>query len=424
MNKNLINYFFLTLIAILPISFVIGPAISLINVLIFDLSFLALLLSKKNFDWIKAPIIKILIFFYIYLIFNSLISLDYNSNLFRNFGFIRLIILFIGLNYFFKDKNFSKVLFFWSFIIFIIIFDIFFERIFGNNTLGFSSGNQRRIVSFFKDEMIVGGYVYAFLFIIIGFYFELYKSKNLWIKSFLFLGITVSFLSILITGERSNTIRFFLSLLIFLSLVDFLDLKKKFLILISIVIIFTTVLAKNEYLKTRMYDSLLYSSLNFVSSFKHGLPWDNPQGNLYAKLYRSGYDIYKKYPLFGVGNKNYRIESCDNNYYQANIHIFRNDYVCMTHPHQIYFELLSEHGLVGTLIILSLFFLIFFNSLNRIILEKNYITYGSLSYLLIVFTPILPSGAFFTDYNISLLFLNLSIMYASSKKLNIFNYNK
>ena len=47
-----------------------------------------------------------------------------------------------------------------------------------------------------------------------------------------------------------------------------------------------------------------------------------------------------------------------------------NDYVCMTHPHQIYFELLSEHGLIGSIIILSIFTTIIFKIFRKILDEK------------------------------------------------------
>ena len=33
---------------------------------------------------------------------------------------------------------------------------------------------------------------------------------------------------------------------------------------------------------------------------------------IYFKLYNSGFEIFKKYPVLGVGNKNYRIEVCKN----------------------------------------------------------------------------------------------------------------
>ena len=71
--------------------------------------------------------------------------------------------------------------------------------------------------------------------------------------------------------------------------------------------------------------------------------------NIYVNLYRSGINVFKNYPYFGVGNKNYRIEACKPK--DEIIGNYLNYYVCLTHPHQVYIELLSEHGIIGTLII-------------------------------------------------------------------------
>ena len=86
--------------------------------------------------------------------------------------------------------------------------------------------------------------------------------------------------------------------------------------------------------------------------------------NIYIKHYKSGYAVFKKYPLFGVGNKNYRIETRGENQYT------KENYIPDTHPHQIYFELLSEHGLIGTTIILSLIFFLIFRNLKICIILK------------------------------------------------------
>ena len=55
--------------------------------------------------------------------------------------------------------------------------------------------------------------------------------------------------------------------------------------------------------------------------------------------------------------------------------------------------------------------------------NRNYVQVGSFIYLLINFIPLLPSGAFFSDFNITLFMLNFSVMYAVNKKTNIF-YSK
>ena len=103
-----------------------------------------------------------------------------------------------------------------------------------------------------------------------------------------------------------------------------------------------------------------------------------------------------------------------------NEHIIK-DYEWSTHPHQIYFELLSEHGAIGTIILLSFIFIMMFKNLKVIILSRNSIQLGCFVYLIINFIPILPSGSFFGDFNSTLFWLNLSIMYACNFKTNIFS---
>ena len=80
----------------------------------------------------KKIFIYLLIILYVYLIFNSFISIDYKEGIYRNLGFLRFIILFIAINFFFKiSKNQFKFLNFWSTIILIVIFDSFIEFSFG-----------------------------------------------------------------------------------------------------------------------------------------------------------------------------------------------------------------------------------------------------------------------------------------------------
>ena len=94
----------------------------------------------------------------------------------------------------------------------------------------------------------------------------------------------------------------------------------------------------------------------------------------------------------------------------------KNKYYCLTHPHQVYFEFLSEHGLIGTIVILYIFFLFIFKNLRVIINSQNYLQIGSFTFLICNFLPFIPSGSFFSDFNISLFILNLSILYAVNKK--------
>ena len=401
LNKN-INNFFLIFFSIIPISIVAGPAVILINILIIDIFFLCLIIAKKEYSFLKINVIKYLFIFYIYLIFNSFISIDQKIGFFRNFGFLRFIILFIAFNYFFQEKQFiKKVLITWTLILSLILIDVFFESFIGINLAGFESPYQERIVSFFKDEPVVGGFINSFYLLIIGFLFMNLKNKKIVVLfSIIFL------FAIFITGERSNSIRALAGFLIFYSILKEFNLKVKIIAGISVITLLAFMIVNSNYLKLR-YGSQIKSHLS--------------QDKIYFKLYRSGFEVFKNFKIFGVGNKNYRVESCLNKKLDIEK---KNIYFCSTHPHQIYFEMLSEHGIIGTLMILFILYKILFSKIIHVFKDKNYIQLGSSIYLILVFTPLIPSGAFFSDYMLTLFMINIAIFYSSSEKLNIFNSKK
>ena len=222
-NKKVNNYF-LILFSILPITIVSGPAVSLINILLIDLSFLVLIFFTKDYSFLKSKPLKYLLLIYVYLVFNSFISLDKEIGLFRNLGFLRLIILFAAFNYFFNEEKFLKiVLTVWSLILTVILFDIFWESLNGQNIFGFGGDIYgRRIVSFFKDEPIVGGFVNSLYLIIIGFLFVYFKNK----KNLILFFSLIFLIAIFVTGERSNTIRALLGITFFYGLFKDYDFKK------------------------------------------------------------------------------------------------------------------------------------------------------------------------------------------------------
>jgi len=405
------NFFFL-LFSFLPISIILGSTISLINVIFLNSFFLIFLIFQKKFEFIRHISVKLMLILYLYLIFNSLISLNYEVGLSRNIGFIRLIILFVFINYFFfYNKNQKKIFDIWSLILLILIIDIFIEYIFGKNLFGWGEYNQLygdRITSFFKDEPIVGAYLAGFIFLIFGHLLDKYNNKT-----FAFIFLLFAFLALICTGERSNTIKVFIGIIISLFFFDFLKIKLKFIIIVLFFATFGAILSQSEYLKTR-YIGQLYNVLSDKKNYE-----TFKDDNQYIKLYKSGYSVFKNYPFFGVGNKNYRVETCKSKFDQQKF-----DYVCLTHPHQLYLELLSEHGLFGSTIILSIFFYLMFKIFKSILLSRNYVQIGAFTFVLINFTPILPSGSFFSDFNLTLFWINFSIMFACNKKTNIFAKDK
>ena len=398
-NNHIYSYF-LFLFSIIPITIMIGSAVSVLNILLIDLSFILLIIYLGNYSFLKNQNLFYFFILYVYLIFNSLISLDFNLGLNRNFGFIRIILFFIAVNFFFNQKLFfNKVIKVWCLTILIVLADVCFEFYFSKNILGFGGLYGDRIVSFFKDEPIVGGYLNCFYLLIIGFLIDTFKNNKMFssrLQFFVVLLLMFYLICIILTGERSNTIRAILGISIFFLLYKNLDIKKKLTIYFSMIILILILVFNFSYLNYRYFNQTNYKKID-----------------LYFQLYKSGFEVFNNNKLFGVGNKNYRIATCNEN--KKN-----NKYICTTHPHQLYFEFLSEHGLIGTLIILSIFYKLIFSKILSTMREKNYIKIGSLIYLVLVFTPIIPSGAFFSDHLLTIFAINLSIFYASDKQFNIF----
>lgn len=406
MKDKIIYNYFLLLFSLIPISILAGSGFSVSNILLIDLSFLIYMFYIKNFSFLKHESIKYLLIFYLYLIFNSFISIDSEQGILRNFGFIRIIIFFVALNFFFNQKSFlEKTLFIWSLILLVVVFDIFFERFNGTNLLGYPKETTthfaQRIVSFFKDEPIVGGFVNAFYLILIGFLLNKFGPKK---SNYIFILSMVFLISIIITGERSNTLRGGLGILIFFTFYKEFNLRFKLISLITMVLLLLILISNSSFLKGR-----------FIVQFKQAITNDG----LYLRIYKSGFEVFKNYPLFGVGNKNYRVETCKNTNNESIK--TQKKYKCTTHPHQIYLEFLSEHGLLGSLIMFFILYKLIFSKIKSVIRSDNYLQLGSFIYLILVFLPLIPSGAFFNDYVLTLFIINLSIFYASNLNLNIFH---
>ena len=399
-----LNTFFFLLLSIIPISILIGPAFSLLNFILIALVFLFFFNYSVNSDLFKKKSIIVMLIIYFYLMLNSLISINAESGLFRNFGFIRYIALFILINYLFSlNKYFDKIFRFWFIIFSIVLFDVIFEFYLGQNILGYESSDKKRIVSFFRDEHIVGTFLNGLFFILIGFLFYNFEKKNKFQKILIFSFLVLVVFAMILTGERSNTLKLLIGLSIFFYFNYKIRLLHKSLFVIATLIIFFFSFNHFTEIKHRYQNDLIEKLQNK----------ETRENYIYFKLYRSGIEVFKNYPIFGVGNKNYRIETCKKNE--------NTKYFCNTHPHQIYIELLSEHGVVGTIILLSSILYLLFKNFKLMLNSKNMIQLGVFSYLILTFIPLLPSGSFFADFNANFFWINLSIFYAINKKTNIFS---
>ena len=215
-NRNFSN-FLLIIFSLIPISIIAGNAVMELNFLLIIISFLSyVFLNKSSIEEIKKDnFIHLLLILWAYLILNSFFGVDFLNSMKRNFLFFKFILIIISLKCLLTNYDIlKKIIFYWTIVIIIVSLDVFFEFVFGFNMLGFESPmKNERIISFFKDELIVGCFLLSFLFIII---FSLLRDNK--VKIAFSIGLIVS-LAIILTGERSIVLKLLFSylILIFLS---------------------------------------------------------------------------------------------------------------------------------------------------------------------------------------------------------------
>ena len=403
MNDKLIsnNSFIFVIFSLLPVSFILGNAILEFNIFLIIITFLKEILKNK-YEYkkiLQSKLFLILLFLWVYLNINALLGINYEISLKRSIFFFRYILLVFAFVFFLKHKILrDKVLNLWTLILLIVCFDIFFEFLFGKNILGFESPmKNERIVSFFKDELIVGSFLGTFLFILFG---RFYNDDKVILSILLF---SIFAFSILLTGERSISLKVFFSIIL---IIFFVMKKPKLKVIILIIPIFLLLMVfTSEKLNHKYQKTFIHMEKNFQNtSIYEGI-----LETKYLNQFLFSFEIFKQNYFTGVGTKNY-LSACSNLDKTSKNEIIKNKVVyCFTHPHQFYYEFISEHGLVGTIIILSIIFLLFSRDKNiEINEEKKQKLFIFKIYIIISLIPIIPSGSFFSSLQLFQFFINYS----------------
>lgn len=419
--KNKYNFLSLILFSFLPISFIFGNSTINLNIILIDVLFLFYCLNQNVWDWCKDSLFKSLFFLYLFLIFNSILShyLQFyisTEGIMRSLTFIKFILLVYAFKILIFDYSMlNKIMKVWLIITLVFIFDIFFESFLGKNIFGYISPDRARIVSFFKDELIVGTFIFCFGSAVASFYLS--KSNTGKEKIFSSLYFLVIPFVIFLTGERSIFIKS--SILFFLILI-FIDNYKFFLnkkIILGILLILITLVfnyhdsSKNRY--TAFYKRVLANQENPNETINNAFV-DRFRNIKYFAHYDTAIKIFKNYPLTGVGNKNFRTECKKPRYYNKDL-IFSH-MRCSTHPHQIHFEILSEEGIIGYIIILFVIFRFLLKNLRIFQKDKNIFHFSNIAYLFIFFIPLLPGAGIFSTFNGALFWIIFSLVNLNYKK--------
>ena len=139
-------------------------------------------------------------------------------------------------------------------------------------------------------------------------------------------------------------------------------------------------------------------------------------------LYKTAYNIFKDNKIFGIGPKNFR-EICKIKKYKTLTILDASVQGCDTSPHNIYIQLLTETGIIGTIPIIFIFSYLFFTLVKcfyfKYIKKEIYLLDHQICLCVLVFAnlwPILPTGNFFNSYLNTIYYLPLGFLISIIKK--------
>ena len=395
----------------LPVFFIllIFPLIIILGNLAINLIFIISVFSfslnlKENLKYYNNLFVKFVFFFFIALlitVFFSTNSINSLPRVIKLLFVIALLIEVLRITHKYNFKIFENIFFLWTIIFIIVLFDCYFEIIFGFNLIGNKSLLSTRISSFFGEELVVGSFIFCFAIYAISFLIYRKVNTNV-IILFLILILIGSFL----IGERSNFIKLFFSIIIIvftsLNIARFKKILYFSLLLLSLTFIFSI----NEKIQYRYYHEIKIVFEN--DGLKKYL-----KESQYGAHQNTAINIFKKYPLFGVGIKNFRNESLKEDYidesYKSNSRRFA------THPHQVHLEFLSETGLFGYIAFLIFIISSIVYSIINNFKKPSLFRQAAILYVIFSLLPVIPSGSFLSTFNSSFFWLSYIVMAYPSK---------
>jgi O-antigen ligase len=431
-----IEFSFLFLLLILPITLITGPAIPDITITLSGIFFLFYIYKKRIYSTLlKDRFFIISFFFWIYLLFVSILAENYYLSFRDSFIFIRLLLIPIFIIYWASTKNkFTEKILMVIFIsIIFVVFDTLFQFInydsefgFGKDLFGFTSNWYGRLTGPFGNELIPGAYIARFSFLGLIYLFLKFK-KHKFHNFFSILYLLSLGLTIFATGERMALATYSMGLIFLLIFLN----TKRVILATSIILILVSILLVQKihpsYTDYKIIESTPYhlglkvqkefickdniekkctKIIKLQPSFSQII--NNFSKTPYGEIYKLSLNMFLDNKLFGIGLNNFTF-LCNNN--KAYNKLIKN-YNCVSHPHNIHIQWLVETGLFGFIFFQIYLILIIFKIILKNINENSII---SLVPILVMFWPIMSTGSLLKNWNGVSTFFIIGLCLATSR---------
>ena len=429
--------YFNLLLAAMPISFIAGNMIININTILLILS--TFILFGKNTITIKFYLIDKLIFLFFLLVIITSFSSDYyfyTNKLFhatepwmghistgiKSIFFLKYLLLYLVVRFLVEKQiiNLKKFFIVCALCSLFVSFDIVIQFIFGKDIFGYEIvESSRKLGGPFGDELIAGSYIQRFslfAFFVLPLYFNSPKFNKF--NKFLLPLLFVLFSTTLILAGNRMPLLLFL-FIFFLIFIFQKEVRKFFLhFIIIFTVIFSLLINVNSEIKANFKNFYMSISYIIFSSLKDDHDKEAKEIS-HLKEFNTFYNTWLMHKYIGGGIKNFR-------YF---CHVRPNAKkdsrsVCNMHPHNYYLEILTETGLLGFIIILSVFSIALYKTFFKkyifsTSLKENKIIIPFLFLFIVEIFPIKSTGSFFTTGNTTYIFLILSILLALTRNENL-----
>ena len=415
------------IVFLLPLSFIVGTAVT--ETFLFLSILLFIFINREKSFYIDIKTIFLFIFS-LYVALNSyfLITDQYGKDLkLSSYLYFRFILF--SLSIFFlctcldqvKHKVFH-ILF--SFVISVLLFDAIFQFFYGINILGFVVDTSGRVSSFFQDELILGSFLVKLLPIFMWslFFFKINLKNNFLLLIIFF---SLYFISIYISGGRTSFFLLLFLIFFFLILIKNIRLILSYSLLILIIFaicikffnlgsvdtshrIFTKTFEQMTEFNsvTENSDEDKMKSIELLKRIK--IFSDDHEGHIKLAL-----KLFSENKIFGIGPKGFR-------HYCRQVNYDPDYGICSTHPHNTIIQIISELGLVGLIFYFFALTFILFHLVNLVrkkIFNDDCLAFYSITLgLLVNLFPFIPSGNFFNNWISIVLYYNFGIYLFSYKK--------
>jgi len=425
------------LIYLLPISFILGNYVVNLNLLLI-IFFGLLIYQNKLFEIRETKEFIILLLFFATILASTFIEYvfgEQKSDLIKSVLFLRFFIFILVVKCHLQFQNFNYIIFLkvCFFVTLIISLDVILQYLTGSNILGYESFGVHNS-SFFRSELIAGGYIQKFGIFGLLLISILFQSQKKFKVFFFIIYPALLVVAIIFSGNRMPLIMFLFS---FFPIIFFQNKRKKILIsALFFLIVLSSVIIKNVDILNKRFENfraainvsqMIYeikNDYNELSIYKgqvfHYTPTvknkNYTQHNFitgHFQYYVTSSKLFLSDPIIGRGLKSFR-NTCKEIWHHPNT-------VCGNHPHHFYLEIMNDTGILGFgLIIIFISYLV----LNNFLIYKwsdqkiRFLSCAVVTLLLVEFFPFRSQGSFFSTSNATFFFFIVAISWGLIKKEN------